>query len=339
LEIDSTERRASVASRTRAASQARVGTLPGKRQPRRISLYYAHIWLMAAPFLLGLTLLVIAPVLLAAPLAFSSYDVLSPPKAVGLANFEEMGKDELFWNGLRASLILVVVAVPLRVAGTFLLALLLQGRRRFFSLFRGAVYMPTVIPIVAYGMLWLYIFNPLYGPLNGLSQLFSSDPSLVANDVARGNSPGLWLIDPRATHAGIILLLLFTVGEGFVLLLAALREIPHDLYEAAAIDGASYGRQTRHITLPLLAPSLLLLSLRDTVYCLQASFALALVVTKGGPYYATTYLPYYIYLNGSEYLRFGYAAAMSWVLYGTSAVIIALQFWVMRRWKGLDNAV
>jgi multiple sugar transport system permease protein len=294
---------------------------------------------MAAPFLLGLLLLVIAPVMLAAPLAFTEYDALGPPRAVGLDNFAELGKDTLFWDGLRASLVLVFAAVPIRVGITFLLALLLQGRKRFFSFFRGAAYMPTVIPIAAYGLLWYYIFNPLSGPLNDLSRLFSSNPALVANDVARGNTPGIWLIDPVAAQAGVILMLLFTIGEGFVLVLAALREVPHELYEAAAIDGATYTQRTRFVTLPLLVPSLLLLSLRDTIYCLQASFSAAVVVTKGGPYYATTYLPYYLFINGNENLRFGYAAAMSWVLYAVSAVIIVLQFWVLRRWRGADNAI
>jgi multiple sugar transport system permease protein len=304
----------------------------------RISSYHWHALLMMTPFLLGLLMLVIVPALLAAPLAFTTFDALSPPRLVGWANFPRLRDDPLFWTGLRASLFLVVVAVPLRLLGALGLALLLQSRRRFFALFRGAAYLPTVIPSVAYALTWLYIFNPLYGPINDLSWWFYSQPSSVTFDYSGGARPGIWLIDPLAAQVGVILLLLFTVGEGFVLLLAALREIPPELYDAAAIDGASPARQLRDITLPLLAPSLLLVSLRDTVYCFQASFAAAVIITHGGPYYATTYLPYWIYLNVVEFQQLGYAAAMTWVLYGLTAGIIVLQFWVLGRWRGVSYA-
>ena len=153
-----------------------------------------------------------------------------------------------------------------------------------------------------------------------------------------GGLPGVWLTDPRAAQVGVVFILLFTIGEGLVLLLAALHEIPHELHEQAAIDGAAGDQQLIHITLPLLAPALLLLSLRDTIFTLQASFVAAVIVTKGGPYYATTYLPFWIYLNSTEFQRFGYAAAMTWVLYGMTAAIIVLQFWIARRWREVQYA-
>jgi multiple sugar transport system permease protein len=299
----------------------------------RISTYQWQLLLMATPFLIGLGVLVIVPALLAAPLAFTSYDALTPPRPIGGDNFAEMSRDPQFWGGLGASLILVVVAVPLRLLGTLGLALLLQAPRRGFAFFRGAAYLPTIIPTVAYALLWVYIFNPLFGPLNGLSWLFVQPGGPAAGLNTPGPRPGVWLIDPHAAQAGVILMLLFTVGEGFVLLLAALREIPPELYEAAGIDGASRRQQVRQITLPLLVPSLLLLSLRDTVYCFQASFAAAVIVTKGGPYYATTYLPYWIYTNAVEFGRYGYAAALAWVLYAVTAAIIVAQFWITRRWR------
>jgi multiple sugar transport system permease protein len=236
---------------------------------------------------------------------------------------------------LTASLWLVVIAVPLRVLGALGLALLLRGRKRGFTVFRGLAYLPTIIPDVAYALVWLYIFNPLFGPLNNLSYIFKGG---TENEFTAGALPGIWLTDPRAAQAAVIIMLLFTIGEGFVLLLASLNEIPTELYEAAALDGAAGDQQVRHITLPHLAPSLLLLSLRDTIFIFQASFVAAVIVTKGGPYYATTYLPYWIYVNITEFQRFGYGAAMTWVLYIITALIIALQFWVARRWRGMQYA-
>jgi multiple sugar transport system permease protein len=274
--------------------------------------------------------------LLVVPLAFTQFDALSPPQPVGLANFREMLADQQFQNGLRLSVGLVLVAVPLRVLGALLLALLLRGRGRGFGVFRGAAYLPTIIPDVAYALVWLYIFNPLYGPLTNLSHVFQS--LVEVEIVPLGPPPGVWLTDPQSARVGVILMLLFTIGEGFVLLLAALHEIPQELYEQAAIDGAAGDQQLVHITLPLLAPALLLLSLRDTIFTFQASFVAAMIVTKGGPYYATTYLPYWIYLNTTEFQRFGYAAAMNWVLYGITAAVIILQFWIARRWREVQYA-
>jgi multiple sugar transport system permease protein len=301
----------------------------------RLSVYHRQLLVLLAPYLLGLLVLVIIPTLLAAPIAFTEYDALSPPRFVGLDNFGKILADPQFRNGLTASLWLVVIAVPLRVLGALGLALLLRGRKRGFTVFRGLAYLPTIIPDVAYALVWLYIFNPLFGPLNNLSYIFKGG---TENEFTAGALPGIWLTDPRAAQAAVIIMLLFTIGEGFVLLLASLNEIPTELYEAAALDGAAGDQQVRHITLPHLAPSLLLLSLRDTIFIFQASFVAAVIVTKGGPYYATTYLPYWIYVNITEFQRFGYGAAMTWVLYIITALIIALQFWVARRWRGMQYA-
>ncbi len=303
---------------------------------RRISRYHWGLIAMLGPYLIGLIGLIGLPALLTAGIAFTQYDALSPPQFLGFDNFAELLRDDKFWNGLRASLILVVVAVPLRVLGALGLALLVQSRGRATSFLRGAAYLPTLIPDVAYALIWLYLLNPLYGPLNGLSQIFAGGVETEAvNPVA---TPGIWLTDPRAAQAAVILLLLFTVGEGMVLLLAALGEIPRDLYEAAELDGASGDQQVRHLTLPLLAPSLLLLTLRDVVFSFQASFVAAVIVTQGGPYYATTYLPYWIYRNATEFGRYGYAAAMTLVLYAVTALVIGGLFLAARRWREVQYA-
>ncbi|HMA33099.1 MAG TPA: sugar ABC transporter permease [Chloroflexia bacterium] len=296
----------------------------------RVSAYQWQLLAMLAPYLLGLLALVGVPALLAAPIAFTRFDALSPPVPVGLDNFAEMLADPQFRSGLGESLLLVAVAVPLRVGGALALALLLQARQRGFTLLRGLAYLPTILPDVAYALVWLYLLNPLYGPLSSLSQIFAGGEH---EGTLPGTTPGVWLSNPQAAQVAVMLMLLFTVGEGFVLLLATLQEIPPDLYEAAALDGAAGDQQVRYITIPLLAPSLLLLTLRDTIFSFQASFVAAVIVTRGGPHYATTYLPYWIYQNATEFSRFGYAAAMTWVLYAITAVIIVLLFRLARRWR------
>ena len=283
---------------------------------------------MLAPYVLGLGVLIGLPIALAGAVAFADYDALRPPRWIGLDNFRAMLDDAEFWNGVRSSLVLVGIAVPLRVLGALLAALLLYRPGRGVGLARAAVYLPSVVPDVAYVLLWLYIFNPLFGPLNFMLGLFTYG----ATGRERFEPTG-WLIHPMAAQIAVALMLVWVIGEGFVLLMAALQEIPRELHEAAAIDGASAADRLFQITLPLLAPFLLLLAFRDTVWSFQASFVAAVLMTKGGPYYATSYLPYWIYLNAADFQRFGYAAAMTLVMFLITGLVILLQFAVVRRWR------
>jgi multiple sugar transport system permease protein len=134
--------------------------------------------------------------------------------------------------------------------------------------------------------------------------------------------------------AVVIVMSLFQLGEGFLVLMATRQEVPEELYELAELEGARPAGTFRRVTLPMMAPTLLLLALRDVVFSFQATFVPALIVTKGGPPpYATTFLPLFIYDNGFEYLRFGYAAAATLVMFLVTAVIVAVQFRVVRRWR------
>lgn len=285
---------------------------------------------MLAPYLTGLVLLYVLPGLLAAAVAFTDFDALSPPRWIGLDNFRRMLQDDDFWNGLRASLVFVVLAVPLRVAGALGLALLLYRNYPGVTLARTAVYLPTIVPDVAYALLWLYIFNPLYGPLNGLLFLFTG--TFDGTQLGR-TGPSGWLLDPVAAQVAVVIMLAWTIGEGFVLLMAALQDIPRELHESAEIDGAGAWQRFILVVLPLLAPFLLLLAFRSTVWSFQANFVAAVIVTRGGPYYATSYLPYWIYLNAAEYQRFGYAAAMILVMLLITGLIVAMQVGLSRRWR------
>ncbi|HEY0071649.1 MAG TPA: sugar ABC transporter permease [Chloroflexia bacterium] len=284
--------------------------------------YKRQLALMLVPYVLGLVGLVLLPALLSIPFAFTDYNALRAPDWIGLGNFSEMLGDRLFWNGLGASLFYIVLAVPLRVFGAVFLAFLLHKPTLGNKINRVIAYLPTLIPDVAYALLWLYIFNPLYGPLNWILRLL-------------GANPESWLLEPWPAKFAIVIMMLWPIGEGFVLMLAAFNQIPHELGEAAQVDGASGKQRFLHITLPLLAPAILLLLFRDTVFSFQANFVPGLITTGGGPYNATRFLPIYIWENAAEFQRFGYAAAMTWVMYGITAAIIALQFVAARRWRNL----
>lgn len=290
------------------------------------STYKRQLWILLLPYLLGLILLFLLPALLSIPFAFTEFDALSPPRWIGLDNFKEMFSDRLFWNGLGVSLFFIVTAIPLRALGALLLAFLLHKPRKSSKVYRSIVYLPTVIPDVAYALLWLYIFNPVYGPLNWILPLF-------------GQKAEGWLLEPWPARFAIVIMMLLPIGEGFVLMLAAFRDIPGELEDAAKVDGATGWQRFRFLTMPLLAPAIMLLIFRDTALSFQTTFVPSLITFEGGsPYYATLFLPAYVWQYITEHQRFGYAASMTWVMYAITAAIIALQFLVIRKWRAGINA-
>jgi multiple sugar transport system permease protein len=298
---------------------------PHTRRPRLTAAYHRSLYLMLAPYLIGTVALVIVPIGYTLSLAFTSYDALSPPVWVGLANFEALASDPLFATAVQNSLLFVALTIPLRLLLTLGLALLLNQRRRAVSIYRAAVYLPTIIPSVAYALTWLWILNPYYGPLN-----------LLLGSL--GVPPIAWLADPATALPAIAFTAIFQIGEGFVVLLAGLREIPEDYYAAASIDGAGGLALLRHITLPLSAPWLLLLTIRDIIMTAQSTFAPALIMTHGGPYYATLFMPLLIYETAFDRFRFGEASAMTLVVLLGVAALIAIAYLLLGGW-GYDDEV
>ncbi|MGH9179938.1 MAG: carbohydrate ABC transporter permease [Acidimicrobiales bacterium] len=274
---------------------------------------------MAAPFVLGVALLVAAPAVATVTLALFDYDLVRSPRFIGLDNFAELADDDVFRISLRNSMAFVALSVPLRLGGALAAALLLHRRTRLAAAGRTAVFLPSVVPDVAYGLVWLWLLNPLYGPVNVvLGAVGAPTPS--------------WLTEPVAAQAAVVLIGAFQIGEGMVITLAARRSLPDELYETAVLEGYRPWALFRRITLPLLAPTLLLLAFRDVVHAFQSSFVPALVVTGGGPPpFSTTYLPLFVYRTGFEYLRYGYAAAATVVMLGVTALMIVAQWGVVRR--------
>jgi multiple sugar transport system permease protein len=272
--------------------------------------------LLALPFLGAALLLVGLPALLTLGLAFTEYDALSAPRFVGFAQFTRLWRDPLFWTALNNSLLFAALTVPARLLLALVLALALARGARVA---RAAVFLPSVVPDIAYALLWLWLLNPLYGPL-----------ASVLRSTGLGSG---WLLTQWGARGSLMLLTLFQVGELFVVLLAARRELPVELYELAEMEGSSPFHTFRTVTLPLLWPTLGLLAARDVVLSLQTTFVPALIITQGGPRYATTFLPLYLYQNGFEYLRLGYASAMTWVMFLVTALMVSAQLWVLSAWR------
>jgi multiple sugar transport system permease protein len=277
--------------------------------------------LLLAPYLFGLLALVALPAAITFGLALFEYDLVQAPDFRGLGNFRELFDDEVFRISLRNSLLFIAFAVPIRLVGAVGLALLLHRRIRGVGAYRAGVYLPTIVPDVAYALLWLWMFNPLYGPIN------------VALDGLGLPSPE-WLTDGSDARWAIVTMTIFLLGEGFLVALATRQSLPGELYELAAVEAASPLYVFRRVTLPLMAPTLLLLLFRDTIFSFQVNFVPALLVTEGGPPpYETTYLPLFVYRNGFEYLRYGYAAAGTVVMFLITALIVFIQWRIVVRWR------
>lgn len=251
--------------------------------------------LLLLPYLLITGLLVVIPALGTFALAFMRYNAIQPPQWVGLQNFVKLVQSPLVAQSLRSSFIFLLAAVPLRLMIALVSALMLQNAA--YRSYRTAALLPLFVPESAYALLWLWILNPLYGPLNGLLRLF-------------GLPPLNWLAEPALAIAAIVLMLTFQFGEGFLIAFSGLQTIPVDLYEAAKVDGASRRQTLRYITLPLLMPWLLLILFRDLLVSLQGTFTPSFILTYGGPYYATTFVPLLIYELSFDLLDLGMGAAL-----------------------------
>lgn len=272
--------------------------------------YHSELRLLLLPYLLGTLLLIGLPALLTFGLAFFQYDALSAPQWVGLWNFQDIFGDPLLWVALRNSLYFIFLAVPLQVLLALTLALLLNQRRRGTGLYRAAVYLPTVIPDVAFALIALWIFNPLYGPLN----LILRGLGLPAPE---------WLINPDTAKLVFVIMSLFQIGEAFVILLIGLQDIPSEVNAAAVVDGSSAGQTLRHITLPLLLPWIALVTFRAVIVSFQWTFTPSLIMTGGDPYYATLFMPLIIYEEAFDRFRFGPGAAMMLIVVAMTLYFIS----------------
>lgn len=273
--------------------------------------------LLLVPYVAGTVALVAIPALMSFGLSFTSYDLISAPRFVGLNSFADVFRDPMFHAAVVNSIVFIALAVPLRVLGALALALLLNRPRRAIGFYRTSIYLPTVVPDVAYALIWLWVLNPLYGPLN-----------LVL--AAIGFAPPAWLVEPETAKLGFVLMSLFQIGEGFVILLAGLQDVPREYDEAAEVDGATTVQRFRFITLPLLVPWLLLLTFRDIVLTFQYTFVPSYVMTGGDPYYSTLFFPLLIYEEAFDRFRYGQGSAMMLLMFLITAALVGILYLLLR---------
>jgi multiple sugar transport system permease protein len=263
-------------------------------------------WLFISPWLIGFLVFTVGPMISSIYVSLTSWDLITPPRFVGFANYSEAFQDPRVAQALKVTLLYAVISVPLQTGLAFLVALLMNVDLPGIRLFRTIWYLPSLVSGVAQMVLFLWVFNPQYG---------------LANDVlARAGiqGPG-WFTDASWALPTVILMGLWTVGGAMVIYLAGLKDVPLTLYEAAALDGAGLLRLFWHITLPQLSPIILFNVLTGIIGALQI-FTQGFIA-NGGPKDSLLFFVYYLYENAFQNFRMGYASALAWMLF---VIVLAL---------------
>ncbi|MBC7319866.1 sugar ABC transporter permease [bacterium] len=291
-----------------------MNRLPGYKRREAINAY-----IMLAPWIIGFIAFTAGPMIASIVISFMDWPLLQAPKWIGFENYKFMFKDELFWISLYNTIYYTVIGVPLRVIAALCVALAMNLKLRGISVYRTIYYVPSITPAVASSIMWLWIFNPDFGLANALLGYIGIHSRIR------------WIYDPALSKPSLILMSLWGIGGMMIILLAGLQGIPEQLYEAAELDGAGLWHKFWHITLPMLSPSIFFVTIMQVISSFQV-FTQAYVMTRGGPANSTLFLVLYLYQNGFEFFRMGYASSLAWALFMFVLVLTILQFRGSRYW-------
>lgn len=287
-------------------------------------------YLFILPWLIGFLAFIAGPMLFSLYASFTNYDVTSSMRWVGLGNYIRLITDDpLFWTSLYNTGFYVLFAVPLGIVTGLLIAVLLNQQIPGQRVFRTIFFLPKVLTGVAVLLLWLWVFNPEFGPINTFLRFFG-----VAN-------PPLWFSDPTWAKPALVIMSVWGAAGGYIIYLAGLQGIPKHLYEAATIDGAPPIKQFLSITVPMMSPTIFFKLITGISGAFQFWEA-ALIVSdggKGGPSYSTLFYGLYMWQKAFTEYQMGYASAMAWILLIIILVITALQFYISRRWVYYEGEV
>jgi multiple sugar transport system permease protein len=271
-------------------------------------------YLFLLPWLIGLIVFLIGPIIVSLYLSFTQYDVISPPQWIGLENYRNaLFTDDLFWPSILRTLEYSIVVVPLGLLGSLLLAMLLNRQAKGIGIFRTAFFLPSLTPTVALALLWVWLFDPNYGLINNVLDTFGIP------------GPG-WFASPTWAMPAVILTSLWAGwgGSTMLIFLAGLQGVERSLLEAADIDGAGHLTKFWHVTLPLITPTIFFNFILGIIAALQV-FTVAYVATEGGPRYATWFLALHIFNQAFKYFQMGYGSALAWLF-----VVILLAFTIIQ---------
>lgn len=304
----------------RPKSPGIFGRLAGAKSHLQVNeAKWGYIFLM--PWLLGLIIFWIGPILASAYFSVLEYDVLSPPQFIGTENFvRAFTGDKLFWPSLGRTFYFSIISVPIGIFGSLMLAILLNQKLKGTNVLRTIFFVPHLIPAVALAVLWIWLFHPSVGPINLMLSWVNID------------GPG-WLSSKQWALPAVIIISLWAAlgGNTMLIFLAGLQGVPQELLEAAEIDGAGALLKFRHVTLPMISPTLLFNLILGVIAALRV-FTLAFVATQGGPSYSTWFYALHIYNQAFAYFRMGYGAALAWIFVIILLIFTYFQLYLSKRW-------
>jgi len=275
-------------------------------------------YLFISPWLIGFFIFILFPIVASFVLAFTRYDVLSPPRWIGIGNWLRLLEDRRYHNSLRATFYYVFTAVPLRLIFALLVAMLLKPPTRATSIYTGIYYLPSLIGgSVAVAIMWRQIFG-----VDGLINFILKNVGIEGIN---------WLGNPRTAIWTLIILAVWQFGSPMLIFLAGLRQIPESLYEAASIDGAREWTQFTKITLPMLSPVILFNLIMQIINGFMV-FTQAYIITGGAPLDTTLFYSLYLYQKAFQSFDMGYSSAMAWVLLVIIAFFTLLAFKSSKFW-------
>lgn len=271
-----------------------------------------------SPWIIGFCAFVVYPMANAGYLSFTRFSGFGDARWVGFRNYTRLFRDDLFLTSLWNTAYYVALAVPIGLVVALLLALAMNQKLKEIAFYRTAFYLPSLLPIFALSLIFVWLLNPRFG-------LFNHALGAV------GVPPINWLGDPRWSKIALVLVAQLGAGHAALIFLAGLRAIPQTLYDAAIIDGAGPLQKFFNITLPLLTPALLYNLISALGVNLQI-FTQAYIMTGGGPVDSTLFYALYLYRNAFNYSEVGYASAMSWILFLVNLILAIWVFRQSRRW-------
>ena len=274
--------------------------------------------LFCSPYIIGLILLWVGPMLYSIFLVTQDWNMLSTPKYVGLGNIERMLADKMVSKALFNTAYYTFVGVPLQLSVAFGLAVLLNLDIKGQSIFRTIYYLPSITPAVALAVVWVQILNPQYGVVNAMLGWF-------------GVAPIKWLFDPTFAMPAFIMMSLFQGGPAMIIFLAGLQSVPPEVLEAATIDGAGSWARFWKVKVPVISPIIFFNLVMGIIGSFQV-FTASFIMTSGGPQNATLFFVLYIYRQAFQLFKMGYAATLAWCIFLIIMLFTALQFAASRRW-------
>jgi multiple sugar transport system permease protein len=318
---------ATVAEQPAAASD-RAATAERRRLRRRSAWRRQGVALaFMAPWIIGFCAFYLYPMVSSLYFSFTKYSILDQPRWVGLSNYRFMfTSDPLFWVSVKNTLWLIVFLVPLQVVFAIATAMVLTRVRRGLPFYRPVFFLPTMVPLVAVALGFVYLLNPA-GPVNRILGLLHLPQPL-------------WFVDPRSTKPGLLILGSWIIGQTMIIFLAALLDVPKQLYEAADIEGAGPWQRFRHVTLPMISPVIFFSVLIGMIQGFQY-FTEAFVISKSGdqanhvvgyPQDSLLFYSSHLYQQGFESFHMGYASALSWVMFVVIMACTVVLIRSSRRW-------